>query len=174
MDTFRNFKMPPRFPVYVILNLFLLAGLAIIVPVSAETIGAGISAGPAKVCPGTGCICMPESQAESLGYVRCSGNATPCFQDSFGRPLYCYRPQNSSCRPSSCNVTDSEGSVPPGTPGINLVITMQTIAVGNSSCISVSGDACTIPQTSETVTATVPADPFTAIITFFRSVFGLK
>lgn len=156
--------------------LVLLTTASLSTPVSADTVGAGISAGAAKACPSAGCTCMPENQAETLGYVRCSASETPCFHDSFGRPLYCYGPFLCDS-PSGCNTSSSESQAgSTGAGGIKLVITMQTPVAGDTSCAGTDSDVCMVPGATTTTTTPVPAatDPITVIIDFFKSLFVMK
>lgn len=171
MKPFKFFHGLQIRPAPALLALFLLASLVLALPASAET-AAGISAGPAKVCPGTGCTCMPEGQAKSLGYVRCSANGTPCFNDSFGRPLYCYHaPSSATCGAAGCNGSDMmSGS---GAENIRLVITMQTSSAESGPCVGDGSDACALPGAA-TTPAVTSADPLGSILTFFRSLLGMQ
>jgi len=149
--------------------VLLIASLVIPSPACAFTI-TGISAGPGRVCPDPACTCMPEGQAASLGYVRCSANETPCFNDSAGRPLYCYHsPSSGTCSYAGCTGNGTvSGS---GTESIHLVITMQTPAAENGSCSGTGSDACSLPGSTPVSAA---ADPFAGILAFFRSLFGMR
>jgi len=160
-----------RRPIAVLIALLFLASVILSSHAGAETV-AGISAGPAKVCPDPGCTCMPEAQATSLGYIRCSVNETPCFRDSLSRPLYCFHaPSSKTCDALGC---DGSGRIN-GSPSesIRLVITMQAYGTQAAACGETGSDVCALP--GEGLTPEVAAaDPFGSILLFFRSLFGIQ
>jgi len=177
MDPAKKFMAPRQIRMIFVLSLFLLAGLVWSTPVSAETVGAGISTGPAKACPSPGCTCMPEGQAEALGYVRCSASETPCFNDSFNRPLYCFGPPGDTCGSSGCNATGPGSQAPDGAGSerFTLVITMQETVAADASCTGTGGDVCALPEAAPVTPAPSPAaaNAFSAVLDFFRSLFGM-
>ena len=171
MNYRRRFPLQRGLPAIAVPAILLLATLLLTIPAGADTVAA-ISAGPAKVCPDPGCTCMPEGQAGSLGYVRCSVNETPCFRDSFGRSLYCFRaPSSATCAATDCNGSDGQPGSSAG--NIRLVITMQVSPQGTVTCEEAEGDACALPV-AESTPAAAATDPFGNILAFFRSLFGMQ
>lgn len=161
-------------PEIALFGLVLVATLVLAVPASAADVsGSGISVGPARVCPSPTCTCMPESQAQSLGYVRCSVNETPCFNDSFGRPLYCFGPPQSACGPG-CDVSaPASQATGAGAGSIHLVITMQTVSGETTSCSGTGANSCA-PTTGTRTPSSTPTDPISAVVNFIKSLCGMK
>lgn len=143
------------------------------VPAACETVGAGIFTAPAHACPGD-CTCMPEAQAERLGYTTCSPDQDPCFHGSMGEPLYCYHPPESSYGPQCTapavpSSPESEKSMEPapsfGADGTPVLPVSLTVAPNVSPALS-----------NRNGSGGGPVEPgfFGTVIGFLRSLLGMK
>jgi hypothetical protein len=98
-------QFPSSWYIWILAALLLLVVLTL--PVTAETLTAGLQVQPSTSCP-QGCSCMPAGQAANMQYVRCSDATNPCGYDSAKQPLYCYKPPATTC-PSGCEcLSDSD------------------------------------------------------------------
>jgi hypothetical protein len=145
------------------------------VAAAADTMPAGIEAVAVHACPDP-CSCMPASQAEQMGYIVCSVNQTPCFNDSVGRPLYCYRPSSAECQPgSTCGDPAGAGAAVTGGNAGPGAMTANPDGTGDgTACPSGQNGNCPAPVTSAAAAGSQPGDIFSMIAGFFRSLFGMK
>lgn len=162
-----------RFRIYAVLIL-MIGGLVFTGPGAADTMAAGVQAGAVHACP-TPCSCMPQSQAERLGYILCSGNQSPCFHDSRDQPLYCYKPSSVTCQPGSGCGDATIARVPNN--GSNEIPSVGTAGVPESTlvsnCSTNESGSCTVLGATGTGAGSLAGDIFSILAGFFRSLFGM-